>query len=109
MSSTLSTVFAGASAELRTTYTNKDDILTAPVSLSYRIINPLSGAQIRASTSIGGELDSVVDIPLKPADHVISTGVANERRRVIVTATYGADDVLIGVYDYLVLAPTVLT
>jgi hypothetical protein len=106
MSSALSSVFAGSSAELRTSYTDKDNVPATPAALSYRIINPVSGTEIRSPTSVGGELSSTVDIPLNPADHIMSAGVTNERRRVIVTATYGVDDVLIGVYDYLVLSTT---
>lgn len=101
MSQILQSVFAGGSAELRTRYADKLGAAAAPSGLSYRIINPSTGAAVRAATALTPA--EVVDIPLKPADHALASGATQERRRVIVTASYGVEDVLVGVYEYLVI------
>jgi hypothetical protein len=103
MSRVLMSVYAGGSSDLRTAYTDKDGAPAAPSSLSYRIINPVTGDEVRASTVVA-QPAATVDLPLIPADHALATDATQERRRVIVTASYGVDDVLIGVYDYLVKA-----
>ncbi len=104
MSRVLQSVYAGSSAELRTSYADKAGAAAAPNSLSYRIVNPATAADVREATEVE-DPDEVVDILLKPADNTLAAGSTQERRRVIVTAGYGVDDVLVGVYEYLVISP----
>lgn len=95
-------LYAGSSAELQVSFFDKQAAAAAPSGVTYRIIEPSTAEQIRASSSLSPA--AVVDIPLRPADNQLSEGHDQERRRVIVNATFGADDVLVDVFEYLIQA-----
>ncbi len=86
-------------AYLTITPMDKDGTPVAPTSISYKIFDAESGAEVRAATVISPA--TVMEIKLDKNDNtLVDPTNAEETRRVTVSAVYGADDELHGVYRY---------
>jgi hypothetical protein len=81
-----------STAYLTVTFFDKNNIMVAPVSATYKIHDVLSGSQILAATPIS-PIAEQVEITLTPTDNtMVNAHSSNEKRRVTVEAIYGQDD-----------------
>lgn len=88
-------------AYLTVTMRDKAGALAAPSGLSYRIDCLTTGTEILADTALTPA--DTVEIELTATQNrIITEGNKAERRRVTVSATYGADDELHEDYEYQV-------
>lgn len=91
----------GSSGELVVDFTDPAGLPSVPSSVVYRIDCTTTGQAIRASTPIAPS--SSITIPITVLDtNIVAEANASERRRVTVTASYGAGESLTGEYDYVV-------
>lgn len=92
-----------STAYLAVTFRDKAGAAQAPSSASYCIDDVASGQEVRGDTVISAP-GSTVEITLSPADNTLrNEAAAYEKRRVTVTALYGADDAVRSEYVYRVI------
>ena len=88
----------GSSGFLPVSFTDKDGVLEAPTSISYRIDDDASGDEVLGDTAITAA--SSIEIPLPPSVNVSIGTARTQKRLVTVTATYGVDDAIQSVFNY---------
>ena len=93
-----SVVNEGSTAYLTVDFLDKVDAAAAPTSISYRIDDAQSGAEVRADSAVAAA--SQIEIELTVADNTLLGAGDVETRVVTVTATYGADDEVSDNYFY---------
>ncbi len=92
-----------STAYLTVTFRDKAGAAQAPASAAYRIDDVGSGQPVRGDTAISAP-GSAVEIVLTTADNAIRNAAAGyERRRVTVTAEYGAGEAVRAEYVYRVI------
>jgi len=92
-----------STAYLTVTCRDKTGQAQAPSALTYRIDDVFSAQAILPVTTVGTP-SSTVELTLQPAhNRILDPARAVERRRVTVTATYGADDQVCDEYEYEVV------
>ena len=97
----LSVVNEGSTAYLEISFYDKDNNAATPSTVTYRIDDLNSGAEIRADTSVSPA--SSVEITLTPDDNkILDTTSAYEKRLVTIKTTFGTDDGMNEEYTYLV-------
>lgn len=89
-------------AYLTVTMRDKAGALAAPTGLTYRIDCLTTGTEILADTVLT-PVDTVEIELTATQNRIVSAGNKAERRRVTVSATYGADDELHEDYEYQVV------
>lgn len=98
----METVNERSTAYLQMTFKDKVGAAQTPTSISYRIDDKDTGAEIKPETSVSPA--SMVEIVLAPEDNRILNNVGrNEWRRVTVKAPYGASDQVTGEFVYRVI------
>jgi len=91
----------GSTAYLTVVCKNKAGAAQAPASAVYRIDDLSSGEVIKADTSLPASTS--MEITLSSVDNrIVNSEQGSETRRVVVSASYGADDAVVGVYLYKV-------
>lgn len=99
---TLPSVNEGSSARLRLSFLDPDEVLEAPASGKYWLLDMSSGDTIRDGVTITG-IAQTVDIWLTPADNAILDDTKEfEVKRVIAEGTYNATDAVRRQFDYTV-------
>lgn len=88
----MQSVNEGNTAWLAVSFTDRTGVAAAPSSITYRIDDVTSGAQVRANTVVGSPAASI-EIELTPADNAILSSRPKERRRVTVQAVFSGDRV----------------
>lgn len=88
----LTVVNEQSTAYLTCTFNDKNGQPAAPTSVSYRIDDVGTGNQVRGDTAIAAAPS--VEIELNALDNAIITAGKANTRKVTVTATYGANDLL---------------
>lgn len=84
---------------LSVTFKDKAGAAAAPASATYRIDCLTTGTAIKADTALAPA--GSVEITITPTENrIVTSGNARERRRVTVTANYGASDSVSEQYDY---------
>lgn len=92
-----------STAYLTVTFRDKAGAAQAPASATYRIDDVGSGQPVRGDTAITAP-GSTVEIVLTDEDNAIRNAAASyERRRVTVTAEYGAGEAVRAEYAYRVI------
>jgi hypothetical protein len=95
------TVNENSTAYLTANLLDKNGDPAIPSGITYSIICLTNGTTVRAATAIAP--GTSVEITLARSDNAIIDDTNDyEQRRVIIDATYGADDSLASYYDYLV-------
>jgi len=90
-----------STAYLSLTFLDKAQSPAEPLTVTFRIDDVASGAEVRGDTSITPA--ESVEITLTPADNVIlNPNLAQEMRRVTVVGTYGVDDAVRSQFVYQV-------
>ncbi|MCK5613136.1 hypothetical protein KAR91_65285 [Candidatus Pacearchaeota archaeon] len=102
----MTTVNEGSTCYLDVSFKDKDGVLAAPTSISYRIDCITSDQEIKDDTDFGAPAASI-EIEIDSADNAIIDQANNsERRLVTVTGTYGAEDKIVEEYEYDVMNMT---
>lgn len=84
---------------LSVTFKDKAGAAAAPASATYRIDCITTGTAIKGDTALTPA--GTVEIAITPNENrIVTPGNARERRRVTVTATYGATDSVSDEFDY---------
>jgi hypothetical protein len=98
----------GSTAYLSVTFLDKAGAAQEPLSVTYRVHEMATGAQIRAETSVTP--GATVEIALAPADNVVLHQAAlYETHVVTVVGTYGASDAVQSQCQYRVRNLRVVT
>lgn len=93
------TVNEGSTAYLPIEFRDKSGALAVPASISYRIDCATTGEAIRAPSAVTPA--SSIELTLTPQDNrIVTASNRAERRRVTITAAYGADDAATGDFEY---------
>ena len=91
----------GSSGFLTVAFTDKAGDPESPSSISYRIDDDASGDEVLGDTAIAAA--SSIEIPLPPSVNVSIGTDRTQKRLVTVTATYGADDAIQSVFNYVLI------
>lgn len=84
---------------LTVTFKDKAGAVAAPASATYRIDCLTTGTAIKAATALTPA--ATVEITIAPNENrIVTPGNTRERRRVTVTASYGASDGVNEEFDY---------
>lgn len=96
----MTTVNEGSTAYLTANFKDKDSVLAAPTTISYRIDCLTNGSEVKDDTAFTPAASSI-EIELTKTDNaLINQANYAERRLVTVTGTYGDDDEIIQEYEY---------
>lgn len=88
-----------STAYLAVSFLDKVGGQAAPTSVTYRIDDVASGAQVLGETSVTA--GASIEIKLSPVDNaILNANLATELKRVTVVATYGANDAVRSQYVY---------
>jgi len=87
-------------AYLQLSFLDRNGLPEAPSSISYRIDDPDTGEEIRADTALTPAAE--VEITLLPSEQEVLFSSASAKRRVTVSATYGAADEVHDEFTYVV-------
>lgn len=102
----LSLIDAGSIAYLATTFYDKDEAAQSPASVTIEVIDGETGTVIREATAETPVASSMV-FQVTPAENAMLDATKDiERRRVIVRATFGASDIFVDHFDYLIQNPS---
>lgn len=92
-----------STAYVEATFRDKDGTNAAPTGARYRIDCLTTNTQVKDWTTISSPV-AVEEITVKPSENaIISSGNAQEVKRVTVEGTYGVDDSVYEQYDITVL------
>ena len=100
--SSLVEVNEGDMPTLTVSFYNESDVLTAPASATWSIIDVDTGTEMMASTAISGIASSVALTVPAAATAIVNDAKKYETRRVIVEATFAASRKKFGVYNFQV-------
>lgn len=96
------TITEQSTGYLTVSFYDKADVLAVPVSATYRIDDPDTGAAIHAVTSLTPA--SQIEITLTKADNtILNENGKNEQRRVTVIGVYSATDQVADEYIYKII------
>jgi len=101
----LSLIDAGSIAYLTTTFLDMDDAAQAPASVTVEVIDGETGTVIREATAETPVASSMVFEITPTENSMLDATKRRERRRIIVRATFGADDAFVDHFDYLIGNP----
>jgi hypothetical protein len=96
---------AGSIAYLATIFYDKDDVAQAPTSVTVEVIDGETGTVIREATAETPVASSMIFEVTPDENAMLDATKDRERRRVIVRATFGAGDVFVDHFDYLIQNP----
>jgi len=101
----LSLIDAGSIAYLTTAFLDRDGAAQAPASVTVEVIDGETGTVIREATA-ETPVASSMTFEVSPAENdMLDATKDRERRRIIVRATFGAGDVFVDHFDYLIQNP----
>lgn len=90
----------GTTSYLSVTFKNKSGVATAPSSATWQAIDLDTGTSMKSSTAITPIADTV-EVTIPPSVNAIHDESRKmETRRIIVIGVYGADDAVVGTFDY---------
>ena len=94
-----------STAYLSCTFKDKTGSSAAPSEVVYRVDDVFTGTQLIGDTEVVS--GATVEITIEPEANRLLGAFGNERRRVTVTATYGASDAVRGekIYEVVDLKP----
>ncbi len=102
----MTTVNEGSTCYLDVSFKDKDGVLAAPTSISYRIDCLTTGAEIKEATVFSPPASSI-EIEIDKTENAIQDQSNNsERRLVTVTGSYGAEDDIVEEFEYDVMNMT---
>ena len=95
----MSTINELSTAYLTVNFKDKNGVLEAPTSISYRIDCITNDQQVKDDTAVAAA--SSIEIELTKTDNAIISQLNNsEKRLVTVTGIYGGDDQIVNEYNY---------
>ena len=96
----MTTVNEGSTCYLDVSFKDKEGVLAAPTSISYRIDCITNDEEIKDDTVFAPPASSI-EIEIDSTDNaIIDQDNNSERRLVTVTGTYGAEDKIVEEYEY---------
>ena len=92
----------GDTPDLTVSFKNDSDVLTAPSSATWRVIDVDTGGELLASTNITPIASSVILSVPAAVTAIVNDSHKYEKRKVIVEATFGASRKKFGEYTFQV-------
>lgn len=99
----MQSIYEKTTGYLTVSFKDKDHVLAAPTSATWEAIDVATGQTVKPATAMSPIASPfVITIPVT-VNTLLNTNQEDERRRIVVRASYGQDDGLTIPYEYRLL------